>query len=245
MCISDLSPGDVPLVDESWFLDECIQLIPESPGHDVEDALQQGLQGVCAPRSPSDSPTKASLSAHGDSPRMSPGSPLTLASVRPAQSHVESVVPPARGSLAPDEVCRYSGSDCEPMDGKRAVFVQPVNDGIVEVQVFPPDAPTVLHIPAVECVLAVNTASRVFVDDMFTAASQSHLDTEPESISAILRNDYFAEAGLGAQSSQAPEDVSGGLPAIGTSPVGGQRQKQPKREPRSHKQTLKQKAHKK
>ena len=83
--------------------------------------------------------------------------------------------------------------------------------------------------------LAVNTASRVFVDDMFTAASQSHLDTEPESISVILRDDSFAEAGLGAQSSQAPEDVSGGLPAISTSPVGGQRQKQPTREPRSHK----------
>ena len=93
--------------------------------------------------------------------------------------------------------------------------------------------------------LAVNTASRVFVDDMSSAAFQSHVDTEPESISAILRDDSFAEAGLGAQSSQAPEDVSGGLPAIGTSPVGGQRQKQPKREPRSHKQTLKQEAHKK
>ena len=64
---------------------------------------------------------------------------------------------------------------------------------------------------------------------------------------AILRDDSFAEAGLGALSSQAPEDVSGGLPAIGTSPAGGQRQKPPKREPRSrsHKQTLTQKAHKK
>ena len=115
LCIFDLSPGDVPLVDESWFVGECTQLTPESPGLEVEDALQQGLQGVCAPRSPSDSPTKASLSAHGDSPRMSPGNPLTLASVRPAQSHVESVVSPARGSLAPGEVCRYSGSNCEPI----------------------------------------------------------------------------------------------------------------------------------
>ena len=86
---------------------------------------------------------------------MAPGSPLTLATVRPAQSHVESVVSPARGFLALDEECRYSGSNCESMDGNRAVFVQPVNDGIVEVQVSPPDAPTVLHIPAVECVLAV------------------------------------------------------------------------------------------
>ena len=104
-----------------------------------------------------------------------------------------------------------------------------------------------LHIPAVECVLAVNTASRVLVDDLSTAASQSHLDTEPESISAILRDDSSAEAGLGAQSPQAPEDVCGGLPAIGTPPAGGQRQKQPKREPRSrsHKPTLKQKAPKK
>ena len=122
LCISDLSPGDVPLVDESWFVDECTQLTPESPGLEVEDALQQGLRGVCAPRSPSDSPTKASLSAHGDSPRMSPVNPLTLASVRPAQSHVESVVSPARGSLALDEECRYSGSNCESMDGNRVVF---------------------------------------------------------------------------------------------------------------------------
>ena len=114
---------------------------------------------------------------------MAPGSPLTLATVRPAQSHVESVVSPARGSLALGEGCRYSGSNCESMDGNRVVFVQPVNDGIVEVQVSPPDAPTVLHIPAVECVLAVNTASRVLVDDLSTAASQSHLDTKPESIS--------------------------------------------------------------
>ena len=130
------------------------------------------------------------------------------------------------------------------MDGNRAVFAQPVNVGIVEVQVSPPDAPTLLHIPAVECVLAVNTASRVLADDLSTAASQSHLDTEPESISVILRDDSSAEAGLGAQSPQAPEDVCGGLPAIGTSPAGGQRQKQPKREPRSrsHKPTLKQKA---
>ena len=176
---------------------------------------------------------------------MSPVNPLTLASVRPAQSHVESVVSPARGSLAPDEVCRYSSSNCEPIDGKSAVFIQPVNVGIVEVQVFPPVAPTVVHIPAVECVLAVNTASRVCGDDMFTAASQSHLLTDLESISAVPRDDFFAEVGLGAQSFQAPEHVSGGVPASGISPVGGQRQKQPTREPRSHKQPLKQKATKK
>ena len=69
--------------------------------------------------------------------------------------------------------------------------------------------------------LAVNTASRVFVDDMSTAAFQSHLDTDPEYISTILLDDSFAEAGLGAQSFQAPEDVSGRLTAIGISPLGG------------------------
>ena len=75
--------------------------------------------------------------------------------------------------------------------------------------------------------LAADTASRVQVDDLSTAASQSHLDTEPESISATLRGDDLpADAGLGAQSFQAPEDVCGGLPAIGASTGGGQRQKQ-------------------
>ena len=42
LCISDLSPGDVPLVDESLFVDDCTQLTPESLGLEVEDALQQG-----------------------------------------------------------------------------------------------------------------------------------------------------------------------------------------------------------
>ena len=124
-------------------------------------------------------------------------------------------------------------------------IAQVVNDGIGEVHAFPPVAPTVVHIPAVECVLAVNAASRAFGDDMSAAAFQSHLDTDRESISIILRDDSFAEVGLGAQSSLAPEHVSGGVPASGSFSVGGKRQKQPKREPRPHKQTLKQNAAKK
>ena len=197
--------------------------------------MQQGPPGTYAPRSPSESPTKASQSVHGDSPRMAPVSPLTLATLRPAQSHVEAVVSPVRGSMALDEVCRYSGRTCESMDSNRAALAQTDNGGVADVLVFPPDAPTALHRPAEECVLAADIASRVQVDDLSTAASQSHLDTEPESISATLRgDDPPADAGLGAQSSQAPEDVCGGLPAIGASTAGGQRQKQQsKKEARS------------
>ena len=93
--------------------------------------------------------------------------------------------------------------------------------------------------------LAVNTASRVCGDDMFTAASQSHLLTDLESISAVPRDDSFAEVGLGAQSSLVPEHVSGGVPASGSSSGGGKRQKHHKKEPRPFKQTLKQNAAKK
>ena len=137
--------------------------------------------------------------------------------------------------MALGEVCRYVGRTCEPMDSNRASLAQTDNGGVADVLVFPPDAPTALHRPAEECVLVVDNASRVQVDDLFTAASQSHLDTEPESISATLRgDDPPADAGLGAQPSQAPEDVCGGLPAIGASTAGGQRQKQQsKKEARS------------
>ena len=79
--------------------------------------------------------------------------------------------------------------------------------------------------------LGVNAASRVSGDDMSAAASQSHLDTDRESISTILRDDSFAEVGLGAQSSLVPEHVSGGVPASGSSSGGGKRQKQPKLNP--------------
>ena len=235
------------MVDELWFLDESVQPITESPGH-VEDALHQGLQGVCVPRSPSESPTKVTPSAHGDSPRiapeslltfaqMSPRSPFTLASVRPVQSHVESEVSPAKESLASDVGSRHSGSNRESTDDKSAGLVQPVNDGIFDAQVFPPDLLTVAHSPVVECV--------VNADDMSAVASQSHLDTDPESVLSILRDDSVTVASLGAQSAQAHEDISVGVPASGLSPAGGLRQKQPKREPRSQKQPLKQKAPKK
>ena len=142
--------------------------------------------------------------------------------------------------MAPDEVCWYSGSNRDPADDKMVGTAQVINDGIGEGHAFLPVAPTGVHIPAVECVLGVNAASRVSGDDLSAAASQSHLDTDRESVSSILRDDSFAEVGIGAQSSLVPEHVSGGVPASGSSSVGGKRQKQPKREPRPHKQMLKQ-----
>ena len=244
LCISDLSPGDVPLVGESWFADECTQLTSGFRGLEGEDALLQGLRGVVAPRSPSNTPTKAS-SVHGDSPIRSPRNPLTLASVRPAQSHVEAVVSPARGSVVLDEVSGYSGSNRDPTDDKMVGIAQVVNDGSGEGHAFPPGAPTSVHFPAVECVLGENGASRVSGDDMSAAASQYHLDTDRESISTTLRGDSFAEVGLGAQSSLVPEHVSGGAPASGSSSGGGKRQKQPKKDALPFKQTPKQNAAKK
>ena len=179
------------------------------------------------PAPPSESPTKASQSVHGDSPRMAHGSPLTLAALRPAQSHVEAVASPVRGSTALDEIGRYPGRSCESMDSDRSALAQPDNCGVADVLVFPPDAPTALHRSTEECVLAADIASRVQVDDLSTAASQSHLDTEPESTSATFRcDDPPADAGLGAHSVQAPEDVCGSLPAIGASMACGRRQKQ-------------------
>ena len=232
------------MVGEAWFADECIQLTSGFRGLEGEDALLQEPRGVVAPRSPSDTPTKAS-SVHGESPIRSPRNPLTLASVRPAQSHVEAVVSPARGSVALDEVSGYSGSNRDPTDDKMVGIAQVVNDGIGEGHAFPPVAPTGVHIPAVECVFGENVASRVSGDDMSAAAFQYHLDKDREPISITLRGDSFADIGLGAQSSLVPEHVSGGAAVSGSSSGGGKRQQQPKNEARPLKQTLKHNAAKK
>ena len=110
MCIVDMSPDDVPLVEESWFQIADTQHIPESPAPDVEEGWPQSrmqdtasrLPGTVAvvptgsmdaePRTPSESRTKPSQSDHGESPRRAPGSPITLAAARLAQSHVEAVL---------------------------------------------------------------------------------------------------------------------------------------------------------
>ena len=60
------------------------------------------------------------------------------------------------------------------------------------------------------------------VDDQFTAAPQSHLDTDPESTSINIRgDDPSAVVGPGVHSIHAPGDDFGSAPAIGVSMAGG------------------------